>query len=257
MFKSATEVERAERDQHADCARIDAALDSAKKNIAAVESLQLDPNEIRKQWSAIRDRTILGIRNVRHNVVRRAAAAKETEIWMVVKFLREVRDGRVLREFTADLKEVPTKNLLDHLRYLIQIGDVARIQSLGAVFATRNDRRPYSATFGKMLTEFTLAQSGSMGERIPKIYLLAETADARLVDVFYACGRTRLRAPTSQPLLEPPRIDGWASKPFPATRSGMSYLKSLSASASHSAIAREAHGAGGARGALSWVARGP
>jgi hypothetical protein len=98
------------------------------------------------KWSAIRDRTILGIRNVRHNVVRRAAAAKETEIWMVVKFLREVRDGRVLREFTADLKEVPTKNLLDYLRYLIQIGDVARIQSLGAVFATRNDRRPYSAT---------------------------------------------------------------------------------------------------------------
>ena len=42
---------------------------SAKKNIAAVESLQLDPDEIRKQWSAIRDRTILGIRNVRHNVV--------------------------------------------------------------------------------------------------------------------------------------------------------------------------------------------
>ena len=215
MFKSATEVERAERDQHADCARIDAALDSAKKNIAAVESLQLDPDEIRKQWSAIRDRTILGIRNVRHNVVRRAAAAKETEIWMVVKFLREVRDGRVLREFSAELKEVPTKNLLDYLRYVIQIGDVARIQSLGAVFATRNDRRPYSATFGKMLTEFTLAQSGSMGERIPKIYLLAETTDARLVDVFYACGRTRLRAPTSQPLLEPPRIDALGIEAVP------------------------------------------
>jgi hypothetical protein len=206
MFKSATEVERAERDQHADCARIDAALGSAEKNIAALESQQLDTDEIRKQRSAIRDRIILGIRNVRHNMVRRAAAAKETEIWMVVKFLREVRDSRVLREFTADLQEVPTENLLDYLSYLIQIGDVARIQSLGAVFATRNDRQRYSAAFGKMLIEFTLAQSGSMGERITRIYLLAEKADARVVDVFYARGRTRLCAPNSPPLLEGPMI---------------------------------------------------
>ena len=206
MFKSASEVERAERDQSADCARIDAALDSAKNNIAALESQQHGPDEIRKEGSAIRDRTILGIRDVRHNVVKRAAVAKETEIWMVVKFLREVCDGRVLREFTADLKEVPTKNLPDYLRYLIQIGDVARIQSLGAIFATRNDRQPYSATFGKMLTEFTLAQSGSMGERIPRIYLLAEKADARVVDIFYARGRTRLCAPDSPPLLEGPMI---------------------------------------------------
>jgi hypothetical protein len=76
MFKSASEVERAERDQSADCARIDAALDSAKNNIAALESQQHGPDEIRKEGSAIRDRTILGIRDVRHNVVKRAAVAK-------------------------------------------------------------------------------------------------------------------------------------------------------------------------------------
>ena len=51
MFKNATEAERAERDQHADYARIDAAINSAKTNIAAVESRQLSPDERRKEWS--------------------------------------------------------------------------------------------------------------------------------------------------------------------------------------------------------------
>ena len=59
MLKDAIEAERAERDQDADCARIDAAMALGERDIAALEDRQLDPNEMRKQWFAIRDRTIL------------------------------------------------------------------------------------------------------------------------------------------------------------------------------------------------------
>jgi hypothetical protein len=208
MFKSATEAERAERDQDADFARIDAAIDSAEKNIAALGSQQPDPDKAYKKWSVVRDETILAIQNVRHNMVRRANEAKATETWLVVKFLREAHDDMVIREFTSHLQEVPTENLVDYLRYLIQIGDVARIQSLAEVFAMRNDHQRYSSAFGKMLTEFTLSRSGSIGKRIPRIYLLAEKGDARVVDVF--CGRSpiRLCAPTTALLtqVDPPMI---------------------------------------------------
>src|SRR5207302_1832989 len=71
MLRGAVEAERAER-EHADCARIDAAVALAEQDIAALEDRQLAPDEIRKQWFAIRDRTILAIRDVRNNIVKRA-----------------------------------------------------------------------------------------------------------------------------------------------------------------------------------------
>jgi len=83
MLEDAIEAERAERDQDADCARIDAAIGLSEQDIAALEDRQLDPDEMRKQWSAIRDRTILAIRDVVHNVVKRAIEAKATEDRMI------------------------------------------------------------------------------------------------------------------------------------------------------------------------------
>ena len=125
MLKDAVEAERAERDQDADCARIDAAIALVEQDIAALEDRQLG-DEMRKQWFAIRDRTILAIRDVRNNIVKRANEAKATEQWMIEKLMREGSDERVLREFSITLKEVPTKELVDYLRYLVQIGDRAR-----------------------------------------------------------------------------------------------------------------------------------
>ena len=69
MFKNITEWERAERDQDADSVRINAAIDAAEKAIAALAARQLGPDETCKEWCAIRDRTILTIRNIRENVI--------------------------------------------------------------------------------------------------------------------------------------------------------------------------------------------
>jgi len=89
MLEDAIEAERAERDQDADCARIDAAIGLSEQDIAALEDRQLDPDEMRKQWSAIRDRTIIAIRDMVHNVVKRAIEAKATEDCIIQKFVRE------------------------------------------------------------------------------------------------------------------------------------------------------------------------
>ncbi|TMJ21842.1 MAG: hypothetical protein E6G96_20340, partial [Alphaproteobacteria bacterium] len=66
MLNNAIEAERAERDQEADCARIDAAIVVSEQDITALEDQQLDQLEMQKRWSAIRDRTILAIRDVVH-----------------------------------------------------------------------------------------------------------------------------------------------------------------------------------------------
>ncbi len=49
----------AERDQDADCARIEAAVRLAERDIAFLDERPLDPEEKREKWCTIRDRTIL------------------------------------------------------------------------------------------------------------------------------------------------------------------------------------------------------
>jgi hypothetical protein len=93
MLKDAIE---AERDQDADCARIDAAICLSERDIAALEDRQLDSDEMRREWSTIRDRTIFAIRDMVHNVIKRAKEAKATEDAMVQKLVCEESDGRVM-----------------------------------------------------------------------------------------------------------------------------------------------------------------
>src|SRR5258705_3636672 len=86
MLKNVIE---AERDQDADCTRIDAAVRLAEQDIAALESRQLDPDQTYKKWSEIRDRTILAVRDVRRNIVKRANEAKEIQRAMIETSFRE------------------------------------------------------------------------------------------------------------------------------------------------------------------------
>lgn len=191
MFKDAIEAERVEQDQDADCARIDEVIGLAKQDIAALQGQQVDPDDLREKWSAIRDRTILAIRDVRRNVVERANEARETTTWMIEQIeqtLRAESDARVIREFSAELREVPTEALLDYLRYLIKFGDVARIQSVRDVFAARADHHRYNASFVRTLAKFALPKSGDLGERLLRICRSAEQTDATVADLFCAHG---------------------------------------------------------------------
>jgi hypothetical protein len=115
-FKEPNEVERAERHQETDSARINAAVEAAEKGITTVATRQLDPTEMPSECSATRDRTILAVRDERHNIIKRANAGKETERWIVENWLREATDARILHEFTADLKKLSTRDLVDSVR---------------------------------------------------------------------------------------------------------------------------------------------
>jgi hypothetical protein len=118
----------------------------AKKDIAALESRVLNPADRQKQWVEIRDRTIFVIRDVHRNIVRRANQAKETTRWMIDRLWRDDGDVRVIPEFSVQLQEVPTRALLDYLRYLIQVDDLTRIQSVRAVFMARVDHQRHRAS---------------------------------------------------------------------------------------------------------------
>jgi hypothetical protein len=199
MVKDVIEAERAERDQDADCARIDAAINLAEQDIAALESRQLDSEEARQGWFAIRDRTILAIRDVRRDVIKRANEAKETETWMIEKFFREKANGNPLHEFSVTLQDIPTKELLDYLCYLIRVNDPARVQCIRIVFKARLDHHRYNVTFNKILAGFAFAESGDMGERLARICRSADKADARVADLFAVYGSAK-RLRTSQQL---------------------------------------------------------
>ena len=199
MVKDVIEAERAERDQDADCARIDAAINLAEQDIAALESRQLDSEEARQGWFAIRDRTILAIRDVRRDVIKRANEAKETETWMIEKFFRENANGNPLHEFSVTLQDIPTKELLDYLCYLIRVNDPARVQCIRIVFKARLDHHRYNVTFNKILAGFAFAEFGDMGERLARICRSADKADARVADLFAVYGSAK-RLRTSQQL---------------------------------------------------------
>src|SRR6266704_1939185 len=53
-----------ERHQLADYARVDYAITKGEDEIAALEELRLGPDELRRQTSAVRDRTVLAVREV-------------------------------------------------------------------------------------------------------------------------------------------------------------------------------------------------
>ena len=80
------------------------------------------------------------IKNVRRNVARRTNEARETERWLVNRFTHEKGDGRFSHEFAATLEEVPTKQLVDYLAYVSDIGDRDRVHWDRLAFATRVDR---------------------------------------------------------------------------------------------------------------------
>src|SRR6516162_7250267 len=56
-----------ERHQLADYARVDYAITKGEDEVAALEELCLGPNELRREASVVRDRTVLAVREVRNN----------------------------------------------------------------------------------------------------------------------------------------------------------------------------------------------
>ena len=76
MLRNIIETERQQDD---DCARIEAAVRLAEERIVALQARLLNETEKRERWYTIRDQTVLAVREVRHNVIKRANEAKDAK----------------------------------------------------------------------------------------------------------------------------------------------------------------------------------
>ena len=176
MLKDAVQ---AEREQEADCARIDAAVSLAETAIAALGS----SDEDHKRRCEIRDRTILGVTDVRRNIIRRARQAEETRREMVEASFRDRVPSQSIIEYAAMLHDVSTSALVHHLQYLIRSGDLDRVEGVYHAFQNRADRHRYIGSFDEIAAQGVLADSGDeLAKRLARIRQLAQETDAKLIN---------------------------------------------------------------------------
>jgi hypothetical protein len=180
-----------EQDQMADLARIDNAIAQAELRITALKKRQLGPEELRKQISDIRDRTVLVVRDVRKNMAKRATAAKTMQE-LLTKSLRQrsrfaqnnVTDAKLRASFFATLEVTPTFALLGHFTEVMKAGDVARAESIHFEFQTRDDSHEYAVTSAVIMAKLALSDPANIAKRLANICRAAEMVDARITDLF-------------------------------------------------------------------------
>jgi len=125
-----------ERHQLADYARVDYAITKGEDDVAALEELCLGPNELRREASVVRDRTVLAVREVRNNMAKRAITAKSMQGPLVESLRQRSRfavvdtvDASLRARCFASLECVPTLTLICHFIDAIKAGDLARAES--------------------------------------------------------------------------------------------------------------------------------
>jgi hypothetical protein len=70
-----------------------------------------------------------------------------------------------LTEYSASLQHMPTRDLVDHLKYLVRIGDLIRVRCIRAAFHGRQDRHRYAEIFDEILAQLAFAESRELDER--------------------------------------------------------------------------------------------
>ena len=173
------DVVQAERDQEADCARIDAAVSLAETALAGLAS----SDEAHKRRCELRDGTILSVADVRRNIIRRAKQAEETRKEMIEAFFHNRVPSQSIIEYAAMLHDVSTSALVHHLQYLIRSGDLDRVEGVYHAFQNRADRHRYIGTFDEIAAQGALADSGDeLAKRLARICQLAQETDAKLTN---------------------------------------------------------------------------
>jgi hypothetical protein len=183
-----------ERQQVADYARVDYGITKGEDEIAALEELWLRPNELRRETSVVRDRTVLAVREVRNNMAKRAITAKNMQGSLVESLRQRSRfavadsvDASLRARCFASLKCIPTLTLICHFIDAIKAGDFARAESVRFEFQTREDRHEYVVTSRAIFAQFAPSDPADILKRIAKICRAAEMADARVIDLFRRC----------------------------------------------------------------------
>jgi hypothetical protein len=186
-----------ERHQLADYARVDYAITKAEDEIAALEELCLGPNELRRETSVVRDRTVLAVREVRNNMAKRAITAKKMQGSLVGSLrqcsrfaVEDTVDASLRARCFASLECIPTLTLICHFIDAIKAGDFARAECVRFEFQTREDRHEYVVTSRAIFAQFSPSEPADILKRIFKICRAAEMANARVIDLFRRCDPT-------------------------------------------------------------------
>jgi hypothetical protein len=194
MATTLPKVLEIERCQVADYARVDYAITKGEDKIAALEKLCLEPNELRRETSVVRDRTVLAVREVRNNMAKRAITAKTIQGPLVESLRQRSRfavvdtvDASLRARCFASFECIPTLTLICHFIDAIKAGDVARAECIRFEFQTREDRHEYAVTSRAIFAQFSPSEPADILKRIAKICRAAEMADARVVDLYRRC----------------------------------------------------------------------
>ncbi len=172
-----------ERHQVADYARVDYAITKGEDEIAALEELWLGPNELRRETSVVRDRTVLAVREVRNNMAKRAITAKNMQGSLVESLRQRSRfavadtvDASLRARCFASLKCIPTLTLICHFIDAIKAGDFARAESVRFEFQTREDRHEYVVTSSAIFAQFAPSDPADILKCLAEICRAAEMA---------------------------------------------------------------------------------
>ena len=194
-FDLPTRILRVERDQKADGTRIDYAIAQAEREIAALRRRHVAGQELQRSINAIRDRIILAVRDVRKNMAQRTIAAKNMQVIVEDKALRQrsrfaaddLADQRLRTRFFELLARAPTYSLLQHLKDATDAGNSACAENIRFEFQCREDRHQYAATFQMILDKHAFRDPVEMRKRLANIRRVADVADARITDLLGRC----------------------------------------------------------------------
>ena len=187
---------QAEREQKADEARIDDAITKAESKIAALNQRLLAPEDMQRALIAIRDMTILIVRDVRKNMQTRDNVAKTVQETLSDDYLRQrsrfakddIEDKNLRTRFVELLKRTPTYVLIDHFRDALKVGNTACAESIQFEFKCRDDRHKYAATFKAIVTNLSPCDPVEMRKRLSNIRNSADKVDARITNLLQRVG---------------------------------------------------------------------
>ncbi len=178
-----------EREQRADLARIEKAITQAEAALGSLSARRLSPDQLRKELCETRDRTVLAVRDVRKNMVKRAAVARTMQETLA-KTLRQslhfaedsITDAKLRVNLFALLERTPTFALLDLFIEAMTVGDIARAESIRFEFCTREDAHLYVATSQSLFAKFPPSDPAKLLKQVDNIGWLADMADKRIAE---------------------------------------------------------------------------
>jgi hypothetical protein len=198
-------IPQIEREQIADEDRIDTAIRRATHDIAWLQQRQLGLEELQDAITAIRDKTVLVVRDVRKNMQRRSIDAERMQkcfgddfLHLRARFSRnDYEDKKLRRSFLHLLERTPTSSLVEHFRDAVEVGNFACAELIRFEFHCRDDQDEFKTDFESIVQKFSRDDPVEMRKRLANVCKAIERVDARVMGLLQAV--RVVRSPEQRP----------------------------------------------------------